>query len=739
MIKKICFFVCLLPLWHCEAQILSDVEVKSITTALDRSIKEISAQNTDNLSLIHVYGVQIQQAETTLEKYKLYKDNAQIATKWLCLKTLAQQNKEIINFIEQNLSQRFYTKGINALYNNKNQEAAQLFQKAIDENAHNVMANYQIANLKLDSNNAEQAINILYSVLETMKPSEDERVVCMSLLSFAYNKTMVQSLAMMKEGKFADAQDMLAQLRNVCPKDKYGVCNEEMITANIEKCKTGVYNDHLSVTKRALDMGKTDIAADFIASTFDYLNRNQEDIKATRDFDQMAQSIIGSYIKDAKRLTNATQYEARIDVLKKAKALAEMVGGSVETKTLKDIAAIEGTTSLTDSRLDSIEDNTPSVGYSDTYAQYVNDTLSDSQTSVSSVEKDYIATSNNKLPKKSVAVEQTKTQSLSKELDDKFFEVRSFITVNNYEKALEVLESANRLARIDKEKKEVEKMYLAAIREITARRMSAAEYAIFQGDIPKADSLVAVTQDLIATYKMGDDFEVKRIMNSYLLALDRKVCDKKQEEIDVYVNNTLNCINKNDFYAANQNIEKAMQIKGSSQCRLDKTRIRALKRQIEKPLEYVDLREKVMDVLDEEKDTMKFIFGYAGLEQFYIDNYLVEMRVKHEPLRSILHSWGDDKLVIKSIEYLMKYRKFEVSLSLVGALKDFGYKTKHTKDIQQKLGEMMALDNLKNAEKIEQYHRVSDLYQGDSWFKSFNKSYNKNYEKWKKENKFFSD
>ncbi|MDR1005601.1 MAG: hypothetical protein LBL74_01885 [Bacteroidales bacterium] len=735
MLKKIAILLFMLPLWHCQAQNLSDIELKDALKALDKNIKELSSQNTDNLTLIHIYSYQITAAQTTIEKYKTYKDNSQIREKWLQLKTLAEQNKPVIDFIEQNLSQRFYAKGLNALLNGRKQEAMELFAQSAKVKPDNVMANYQIAKLKLDSGKVKEAMTMLFSTLETGKANEDEANLCNTLLTFAYNKSMVRVLAMMKEGKFADAENILVQLQDACDKDKFGICNMSNLAANIEKCRNGIYDDHLKIAKRAMDMGKTDIAAAFINNTMDYMSRNREDIKNSSSFDNMAEAVIAAYIKDAKNMTAATQNEVRIDKLIKAKNLAEMIGGEIETEALKNIASINGTTSLTDNRLDSIEANTPAQGYSQTYSQYINDTISDSDKSVEQIEKDYIASSNNKLPKRSVAVEQTKAKSMSKEIDDKFYEVRSFITVNNYEKALEVLESANRLAKIDIEKKEVEKMYLAAIREITAKRMSAAEYAVFVGDIAKADSLVALTQELLVMYKMTDDKRIKEIMNAYLLSLDKKVCAKKQEEIDVFVSNIMDCIRRNDFYAANQNIERAIQIKGSSQCRLDKSKVRALKRQIDKPLEYVGLKEQVSEVLNESKDTMKFVFGYAGLEQYYIDNALAQMQVKHEPLRAIMHSWNDDKLVIKSIEYLMKYRKFEIALSLIGTLKDFGYKASDTKKIQSKLGEMMALENMKDADKIERHHRVSDFYQQDKWFKYFNKSYEKSYEKWKKENK----
>jgi hypothetical protein len=740
MIKKICLAVFLMSFVCIEAQNLSNSETKEINKTLDKAIKEISSQNLDEITLIRIYQMQIQQAESIIKKYETHKSDAKISESWLCLKTLCEQNKPIVDYIEQNMSQILYSKGVNALKVKKNvEDAARFFNLSVKEKPKNVMANVEIAMLKLDSNKINEAYTILYKVISEMNPSENQRELCLNTMSFAYNSTMITALSMIKDGKFADAESLLIQLKTACERDNFSICNAEIVDANIEKCRKGIYNDHLVVTKRAIDLGKTEIAAAFIGSTYDYISRNNEDIKQTSDFDSLASLVINSYIQTAKTLTAATQNEARMELLQKARTLSGLIGGQVEAKALKDIAVLTGTINLSDPKLDSIEENTPVAGYSDMYEQYINDTLSDNQSAISNIEKDYITSSNNRLPSKSVAVEQTKTQSLRKEIDDKFYEVRSFISVSSYDKALEVLDKANRLARIEGEKKEVEKMYLAAIREITARRMSEAEYSVFQGNITKADSLVSITQDLLTTYKMSEDREIKRIMNSYLLSLDKKVCDKKQEEINVAVNNILDCINRNDFSAANQHIEKAIGIKGSSQCRIDKSRIRALKRQIDKPLEYVDAKEKVMEALEDEQDTMKFIFGYAGLEQFYVDNYLIQMNVHHQTLRELLYNWGDDRLTIKAIEYLMKYRKFEVALSLVGTLKDFGYKKKHTKDIQQKLGEMIALENMKNVEKVELNHRLNDRYQSDKWFSYFNKSYTKNYDKWKKENKFSFD
>ena len=161
--------------------------------------------------------------------------------------------------------------------------------------------------------------------------------------------------------------------------------------------------------------------------------------------------------------------------------------------------------------------------------------------------------------------------------------------------------------------------------------------------------------------------------------------------------------------------------------------MRSLKRQIEQPLEYVKRREATDSIL-ERGDTNRFLREYAELEQFYITHNLKEMSVQHRPIREIIYSFGNDALAVNTIEQLMKYRQYEQSVEALASLKDFGYKARHTKKIQRKLGTMMSLEQSKRNEKIAQSNRLMDKYEADKWFKYLIKSYKKNLIKWNKQN-----
>lgn len=713
------------------SQTLSSSQKKDLLKQYDKQIKELAEISSDKVDLLPVYQYRVNKANDFISEKAVYNTDNEVYAKYLELKTLLNHNKELLDFLTPRSSELYYVKALNLISQNKKTEGYSLLQKSISLNPKNVMAHYELAKLSLDSAQIVKTTQILNDILSKMNPTTEEKKLCANLLVYTYDKNLLQSIALIKEKKYAYAYDILTQLDDFCKKDNMNICQSALVKKNIEVCQQGIYNDHLTITKRAIKMGEMKIASDFAENTYDYLQRNRESINDTSSFDEIVNKVVDYYIATAKNLQGAKNAELRGDMLAKAKTLSEMVGGKFEENTLRQIAQIQGTLIPSVAKLDSIENNAKPEGYSLDYADYIKDTVSNPEEEVTKIEKDYISSSENKNPKESFAVQSTKVKTIDKAIDDKFFETRTFMQVNNYEKALEVLEKANRLAKIEGDKKAVEQMYIRAIREITAKRMSNAEYAIFEGNIPKADSLVALTNDLITEYKMEQDTAIQRIMNSYLRAIDNKVCAKKQDEIDVLVYDILECIRKNDFYTAEVYIDKAMEIKGNSECRLDKQRVRSLKRQIEEPLQYVAMKENCEQILLD-KDTIKYFLEYSKLEYYYNTHKLNEMSVIHTGLRDILKDMNDDDLAIKIAESLIKYQQYEGAIEAIGSLKLMGYKAKHTKKIQKRIGQLMSMQEAKRQDKIAQNYRMEDKYNNDKWFKYFLKSYKKNFIKYQR-------
>lgn len=700
MIRKKLFALVLFVCSFCGlyAQVLSPSTKQDIISQFNKHIKTISSISSENFDLMSVYKYQLKQAEEFMKKQQVNNFDNDIYAKNLELKLLIEQNSEIVEFMIPRMSDWYYKKAVFANLNNKKQEAYNYLIKSVEADSTNVMANYELAKISLDSFQVSKTTERLTRLLQNENLNKEESQLCKNLLAFTYDKNIITSLALVKEGKFSDAEDILLQLQSYCKNDILNICKPNLIEKNINICKNGIYKDHIKIAKTAVDKQKTKVAGDFLVNTYDYLQRNMGEITDTSDFDDIVKIVVGNYLATAKGLVEAKNNEARIDLIHKAKELASMLGGDYETDILKQIAMMQGTTNTSDPVLDSLENAAPNTGYADKYPEFVKDTTAN-------VEKEI------------------------KEIEDKFV----YVKVNNYEKAVEVLEKTNELPSI-KSIKNIGETNISAIREVTAKRMHKAEYAIFQDDILTADSLVDITEKMLSKYNMKNDSVVVKIMNNYLRAIDQRVCQKKQEEVDVMVHNILDCIRKNDFYLAEEYINIGMQIKGSSECKLNKQRLRALKRQIEQPLEYVKTKEGVDELLAQ-GDTARYLKEYAALEHFYITHSLREMSVQHKPIKDIIYEFGSDQLAINTIENLMKYRQYEQGVEALAALKEFGYKSRHTKKIQKQLGQMMSLEESKRNDKIAQSNRLMDKYGEDKWFKYLIKSYNKNLIKWNKQHR----
>lgn len=696
--KLFAFLVFVLVFCGLSAQVLSPSTKKDIISQYNKHIKTISSISSENFDLMSVYKYQLEQAEEFAKKQQVNNFDNDIYAKNLELKLLIEQNSEIVEFMIPRMSDWYYKKAVFANLNNKKQEAYNYLIKSVEADSTNVMANYELAKISLDSFQVSKTTERLTRLLQNENLNKEESQLCKNLLAFTYDKNIITSLALVKEGKFSDAEDILLQLQSYCKNDILNICKPNLIEKNINICKNGIYKDHIKIAKTAVDKQKTKVAGDFLVNTYDYLQRNMGEITDTSDFDDIVKIVVGNYLATAKGLVEAKNNEARIDLIHKAKELASMLGGDYETDVLKQIAMMQGTTSTSDPVLDSLENAAPNTGYADKYPEFVKDTTANVEKEIEKIEEKFV-----------------------------------YVKVNNYEKAVEVLEKTNELPSI-KSTKNIGESNISAIREVTAKRMHKAEYAIFQDDIITADSLVDITEKMLSKYNMKNDSVVVKIMNNYLRAIDQRVCQKKQEEVDVMVHNILDCIRKNDFYLAEEYINIGMQIKGSSECKLNKQRLRALKRQIEQPLEYVKTKEGVDELLAQ-GDTVRYLKEYAALEHFYITHSLREMSVQHKPIKDIIYEFGSDQLAINTIENLMKYRQYEQGVEALAALKEFGYKSRHTKKIQKQLGQMMSLEESKRNDKIAQSNRLMDKYGEDKWFKYLIKSYNKNLIKWNKQHR----
>ncbi len=702
------------------AQKLSDTERTLIVDELQNSIKTLSQFRYDAPELLVVYNSQLAESEKLVKRHKNHRNDAQVFDSWYTLKNLAEHSRQMLDFLMPRAADLTYRQGIMRLKTNDIERATALFNKAITIDAKHIPSHYQLAKLDMDSMQLARGGQRLNSIITEMNPDPDQKTMIYNLLHYTYNKNYLYAISLASQGRHARAMEVYKELEKFCQTDTMNICNGEELEKSIARSKHQIYSDHLKIAKKSLKNGKNAVAENFAVIAYQYYAENKEQIPGDADFKDIIRQIANNYIAEAKQLEGDRKAALYQEYLDKAKQLTKFLE-SYERDDLKtQLAILEPPKSKLQQKQEAIEENAIDTSYADRYSDYLVDdddkTPEEIQNDVDEMEKQYV---NEKT--KTVASSGT---SISQAVDEKFYETRSLLSVNSFEKALEVLEKANQLAKIETDKAGVEEMYRQAIREISAKRMSAAEYAVWQGNTKQADSLVNLTNDLIHSYNMERDTMVVRIMNSYLGALDQKVCSNRQDQLNTYVLNLLDCIKRSDYYNAEAYVREALAVPETRKCKLDKTKLKALMKQIEKPLEYIDRLDGAQTML-RAGDTASYLQQYGSLETMYNMYDLESVGVNHTPLRQILNSINNADVSLQAIEILVRHKDYMVALEALGSLKDMGFKDSETKKVQQRMGKLMAYDMNKQNYSLADAMDSIDKYASDKWYATFAKEFKK--------------
>ena len=697
---------------------LSDNERTLILDELQNSIKTLSQFRFDAPELLVVYNSQLTEAEKLVKKHKSHRNDTQVFDSWCTLKDLSETSRQMLDFLMPRAADLTYRHGMMQLNNNK-ERATILFNKAISLNDKHIMANYQLAKIDIDSMYLARGGKRLNNIITNMNPDPDQKTMVYNLLHHTYNKNYLYAISLANQGKHARAMDVYKELEKFCQHDTMNICNDEELEKSIAKSKHQIYSDHLQIAKKSLQNGKNAVAENFAVIAYEYYAENKASIPGDADFKDIIRQIANNYIAEAKQLEGDRKAALYQEYLDKAKQLTKFLESYERDDIKTQLAILEPPKSKLQQKQEAIEESAIDTSYSDRYSNYLtNDNKSpeEIQNDVDNLEQQYV--------NEKTKVNHSSGSHISKAIDDKFYETRSYLSVNSFEKALEVLEKANQLARIENEKAEVEDMYRQAIREISAKRMSAAEYAVWQGNTKQADSLVNLTNDLIHSYKMEHDSVIAHIMNSYLNALDQKVCSNRQDQLNTYVYNILDCIKRSDYYRAEAFVREALAVPETRKCKLDKSKLKALMKQIEKPLEYIDRLDNAQTLL-RSGDTASYLQQYGALETMYNMYDLESTGINHTSMRQILANMNDADIALQAIEILVRHKDYMVALEALGALKDMGYKESETKKVQQRMGRLMAYDMNKQNYSLDDALDAIDKYSSDKWYGVFAKEFKK--------------
>ncbi len=708
-----------------EAQNISRAEQSSVVADIDEYIRLLSNFRYDTPELIGEYSSQLSEAEQIVKQYSAYRSDIVIYERWYILSNLAKQNREMINFYKPKVADCLYRFGVAMMEAGDGESATEYFNKAIDINSKHVLSHLQLAMMDIDSTKLGDASQRLYNIMSTMNPNTDEKVLIKGLLEYAYNKNYMYALSLEQQEKYPQAVAVMLELEAFCARDKMSICDSMNVQNVLERCRTGVYGAQIEMARKALKSKRNAAAEEFALAAYSYYSENKDDIHDDMKFAQLAKQISESYIAEALELRGdplADEYMAH------AKTMAEYTDKDTRELLEAKMSTLNPGKTPLELEYEAIEKESVEESYAERFDDYVGEDesmdLANAQAEIEDIEDNYI----NENTKRGI----TSGATISKEMEAKLAEAKEYLSIGSFDKALEALETATKGGVSGTNKSEINKMYLMAIREITAKRMAAAEFAVWQGEQATADSLIAVANKLITTYDVAKDTGIVRIMKSYLLTLDEKLCSKRQDELDAYIYGITDCLKRKEFTRAEELVRKALEVPESKNCKLDKTRLKSLMQQVSMPLEYVNLMDDAQKSL-RQGDTSLYIRQYASAEALFNRYELGTMGVSHIPTRNMLQQSRNADYVFNAVQLIIAQKEYMVALEAMSAMKDMGIKASRTKKLQDELAKNMSYDMANQDYSYDDALETILYYSTDKWYKYFTKSFKKYMKKWMKE------
>src|SRR5574344_1456561 len=196
-----CFFVLFFYFFvsfSVYAQTISEGQRNDIIKDLNKQITTLSAFSSEKPEMLSVYKYQLQKANNKLAKYDTYKIDNQVYAKWYELKNLSKQNEELITFLEPRVASYLYRKALSASISGDKKLSYDYLQKALVYEPNNVMVNYELSKISLDSMQIVKATNRLSRVISSMNPTDEEKLLCQNLIAFSYDKNLLKSMALIR-------------------------------------------------------------------------------------------------------------------------------------------------------------------------------------------------------------------------------------------------------------------------------------------------------------------------------------------------------------------------------------------------------------------------------------------------------------------------------------------------------------------------------------------------------------
>ena len=696
-------------------------------SAIDLCFKKIKSIDYSNTDMIIVYDISLKEVEKTAEE--LYNKNfpgnldlvnydpAHFIDSYNNLSETIFNTRYQLNLRLANLDKMYYEKGLEELKKNEKTKAETYFKRSILYNPDFVPSQLELAKISYANNDLNAAADKMSHILRKLNPSPEIYKQVILFTDTLYNKMLAVGNEYNTVQKYNEAIEIFEKCVSFCD-SLTGYSCAGLHLKGLALARFGIYQSYLSVSQKAMDNGRPELAEIYISDARNYQKIYSSFIINDAEALSKLEKIMMTYVAKGDTLISKNKCEKGLSYLEKAKNISDKnklsLPGSFDNSIRRAHSGIYQ--SMLKKCAEQIHSNQietagktldDAIDYQKKYAEIIT-------------------------PSKNIDSLQTKIKS---------FQYHVFISCglitqnsNDHQTALQHFDQAKKLEQqyFFKRNPLLDSLIQVTAIPVITRQINIAEKLTAAKNLDAATALTDSISKSIVMHGLSND----TVLTAKARQLQKNIfdlrCGNAKELFDNYLKRADIAVAKQDFMASDSLYEKATIISDSfPKCHIDASPAIEGKKMYLLPRNYQHMLLMASNAMIQH-DYNSFFYNYSEAEAFFKNMQLHSFGMVHQLLSDKVTMSSDTTFVLSATDFMIQKNRPDDALQCIKRLEKLNFSSARTKNMQLQAGGIMARkDHAINAAAQPSVLIVS--YTGNNkWLKYFKSSYIKT---WKSLNK----
>ncbi len=606
------------------------------------------------------------------------------------------------------LDKIYYGKGIAELKKGETAKAETLFERSALYNPNFAPSQFELAKIRYRRDSLFSASNTLAYILQKLNPDAGLQKEVLVFTDTVYNKMIAEGQEYVRVEKFNEAVEMFEHCIRFCSDIPGYTCSDKQLKG-LAGAKFGIYQSYLSVSQKAMDNGKIELAEIYIHEALKYQKENSNDIISNAEAKLKMEKLTAVYVTKSDTLNGRQNFTKALFFLDKVKRISDS-----NQLTLSDRYY---------NSLSRANNGIYKAMLKKSQQQLSSGDMNSAESTLYEAMDFQAKNSVQVLP--SFAVDTLLMRIKSVDYKEKIKQGKQYSSIQEYPLALQYFDNARQLEKkyYLKAEPKLDSMLRTTAKPVIMAQLSSSEHLMSMMMVDSASAVLNSARKSQLLHMLGQDEEVNKRLQELNTQLFSTQCRYQKSRYDSAYTVANYSILRQDYLTADDQLAFAIQISEKyPACNVDASSAISDKKLYLKNAAYQKLMQKARLAYGQ-KNYPDYFYYYNEAENYYLQNQLINTGLIHPKLAEMVTISNDTLFVLKSFDYLTGKNKYEDALDCLKRLEKLSYPQAHAKGIQQQLGVKMAMrdhqQNMSSNGTLMSLNYTAD----DKWLKYFKGAY----------------